>query len=152
MSNAVLGILAILAGMGGPRQIIILYLPLLLAAAACALLNWRRQTDNYKIYAKKYCGSIILAFVMSVLGYRLNIKILSKIYHFMSWDSFSYKDFSMDSLINIINGFFDFFGYSRGEVFSYATLFNGMCLVLLMLLFYSLYKGSHILIDIIYQY
>lgn len=134
------GAFSLLAGMGGLRQVTILHLPMLLAALLLTFFNYKNHSDNYT-YAKRYCGYIGFIFIMSFLGYLLNSKILSKIYHFKSWEDISYKNFAIDSFINVLNGMLHSFGYKTDKVFSAATILNGFSVLLLLLMVWSLYRG-----------
>ncbi len=68
-------ILALFAGLGGPRQIIVLYLPILVAAVFCLALEIKNIKDK-----KQYVILCAVNFGFSVLGYFINSKILSKKY------------------------------------------------------------------------
>ena len=78
-------LLALVAGLGGPREIIALYAPLGLAAAA--ELAWERNNET------KRQQFIYAAFVgaSALIGYALNRLVLARIYTFLTWGGLSFK-------------------------------------------------------------
>lgn len=77
-------LLALVAGLGGPREIIALYAPLGLAAAA--ELAWERNNET------KRQQFIYAAFVgaSALIGYALNMLVLARIYTFSTWGSLGF--------------------------------------------------------------
>lgn len=128
-------ILALFAGLGGPRQIIVLYLPILVAAVFCLALEIKNIKDK-----KQYVILCAVNFGFSVLGYFINSKILSKKYQFMIWD-IHYKEFSIESVVASFNGILRTFGYSDGKIFSFATVLNGCMFIVVVMMAYSIYEN-----------
>lgn len=128
---------SILAGMGGARQIIILYIPLMFAAISIVIFG--SSIANKKIICKlgngdkKYVLFTMVSFVGAFIGYLINTKILAKIYSFKQWDDISFAAFDISKLSRIINGFLVSYGYNDEKVFSSALLCNflSMCWLLL---------------------
>ena len=71
-------LLAFVAGLGGPREIIALYGPIGVAAAA-ELLNKKNKTRWQQFIYATFVGAAAL------LGYALNMLVLARIYHFATW-------------------------------------------------------------------
>ncbi|OLA11136.1 MAG: hypothetical protein BHV90_00330 [Clostridiales bacterium 42_27] len=69
-------LLALVAGLGGPREIIALYAPLGLAAAA--ELAWERNNETKRVGAS------------ALIGYALNMLVLARIYTFSTWGSLGF--------------------------------------------------------------
>lgn len=132
---------SILAGMGGARQVIILYLPLL--AAAILLAKGRMSIADEKVHynldqgERKYILFAVLSFAGAALGYIINTKFLSRIYTFQVWDAISFTGFDLSKLSTIINGFLSSYGYQSGNIFGSALLYNLLCLCWLLLTFYA---------------
>ncbi len=143
-SKALLTMLCLLAtgaGMGGPRQLLILYIPLTLTDIILYVLVKvaRARPENQKI--RKFFGASIAGSLFSVMGYLINTNILSKIYTYRLWENISYKDVSLDSFMKVINGILSFLGYQTKEFFSFATVSNLFCCFLLVLVVIIIYYG-----------
>lgn len=128
---AAMSILSVLAGMGGPRQIIILNLPLFCTMLVVVFLDKKADPETKKENGRMLLFSVV-SFMASAVGYGINSMVLSKIFHFKSWDYLAFKDFSFGSLEQVINGFIQAFGYEGGEIFSTTTLLNVIALVFLV--------------------
>lgn len=113
-------LLSFIAGLGGPRQVFIFYLPLFLTA-----LLRSYQTRRFKL------RSVYPTFLASVTGYLLNAKLLSKSYTFSSWDSLNFQGYSAELFGRIINGLLKATGFCEGEVFSYNLIRNLVCFAIL---------------------
>ncbi len=122
---------AILAGIGGPRQMIILYIPLALASMAIALSNIFTPKENIVVHLsqddKKYICFSFISLVGAVIGYGINTRILSYTFKFKQWTDISFIKFDLSTLSQIINGFLSSFGYKTGKIFSSALLANFTC-------------------------
>ncbi len=135
-------LLALLAGMGGLRQAMILYLPLCLATIMCAglpqaLSDWRTLTRCYCVRL----SSLLL--LTNLLGYAINRAILSHIYSFVTWLYLQFTHFSLERLMVLFNGFLDSFGY-RTEVPAMSPsslLHNGLAILLLCMLGWVIIRG-----------
>ena len=114
---------ALLAGMGGPRLALVLYLPLLTAAAI--ILFSGKSMPN----AKKWLVFTGVSFFGNAAGVAANTFILPNYYHYDSYGSeyFQFPDFSR--LESVLNGFLTTYGYETGKIFSTALLRNGVCMV-----------------------
>ena len=125
-------LLAMAAGMGGPRQVFVLYLPLFLAGA----WNWysqkgKKETEWQLLFTVIAAGS-------GTAGYVVNRKILAPRYHFASWESMSFTGLDSGRVAQIFNGFLNSYGYQTGGLFSKkALLANSMCLCLILITIYA---------------
>lgn len=138
----VLGVLSLLTGLGGARQLLILYIPLLFVTLLLYLngkgLFGRPETDMIAAgYWRRSFWCSMEAFICSVIGFLINNKLLAKIYYFQSFDEIRYTPCSLDGLIEVWNGFLYSLGYKEGSVFSMVTIRNGMCILLLFLIIVS---------------
>lgn len=120
---AITAILSLLAGMGGPRQVVILFAPVLV-------------TLLLRLYIRRKLEYVAgwVAVVAGVIGYGLNTTVLSKIYTFTSWDSMEFQGFSISRISDIIEGLINTVGFSYGPVFSYSLIINGIVVVYIILL------------------
>lgn len=127
--------LSTLAGMGGLRQLLIFYLPMLCAVTLYCLLN-----NNRNVKTKRLISYTATMTTGAGIGYLINSKILSEIFYFTSYDNITYSTFSIEALTSVVNGWLNVLGYRvGGGVFSIDTLFNAMCGVLVIVTFYSVY-------------
>lgn len=126
-------ILSFLAGLGGPRQIIITYLPLILSSIFIILSDIDRSTFTgpqileYINRNIRYPLYSMIMLIMSAIGYFINSKILSKTYSFSSWNNIKYTKLEIDNVLKVVNGIFVSFGYTEENIFSIATLYNLVC-------------------------
>lgn len=119
---------SILAGLGGPRQIIVLYIPLVLTSLSIAISNLSVHSEKITCHLtkedKKYLLFSIISSTGGLIGYLINAKVLSKIFSFRQWNDILFADFDIIRLAKIIDGFFISFGYTQGKIFSAALLHN----------------------------
>lgn len=113
-------VISLCSGIGGARQVFMLYIPLFIAGA----MSYYRGS-NKKINEPLLFSAACL--IASVIGYLVNSKILSKYYSFFQYDQISFAPLSFDRIINAINGFINSFGYSSGNIFSMALIKNFIC-------------------------
>ena len=148
---AVLCLLAFLSGLGGPRQILIIYLPLLVTAIVLVVLD---SIEKYKNGENKVGKSLsaaitagstpllgaVLASVFGLAGYLINSTVLHLYYDYYSY-TINFKSFSINRLKDVIAFFFLNFGYSEGKVFSVNLVHNIICFVWFGLFVVSLIVG-----------
>lgn len=121
-------IISLLAGMGGLRQLLILYIPL---AATHILLFIIEKTEEQK----KLIPISVTYLIFSVIGYGINSAVLTKIYHFVNYNFMQTKEFQVEGIERMINGYIQNFGYYVYEnIFSLKGLV-GLCSIPLCLLF-----------------
>ncbi len=132
---------SVLACMGGARQVIILYLPLLFASLI--LLKTGISIEKEKVICKledgdrKYILFSLVSFAGAAIGYLINTKLLSQIYSFQQWDEISFTGFDLSKLSMLIAGFLSSYGY-RSEIISGVSLLtNFLSLCWFSLTFYS---------------
>ncbi len=119
--------LATLAGMGGPRQIIVTYLPLGLVMMGLHVRGyWRGRREDYD----KYLGAYI-ALAGAMLGLAINNIILSKIYSFSMWGELKFTSFSFARFETIISGIMRCFGYRESDVMTFDLVRNGVCFLII---------------------
>lgn len=121
----VLLLLALFAGMGGIRMLVVLYCPLFVAAVAYDLLQ--RE--------KKHMVVSFAAMVAAGIGYIVNSTVLSDIYSFKNFNGTEFCDLNLLSRSDaILNGTLQFMGYRSGRrIFSAAALTNILAVGLLVL-------------------
>ena len=73
-----------MAGLGGPREIIALYAPLGLAAAAELVRERNNETKRQQFIYAAFVGASAL------IGYALNMLVLARIYTFSTWGSLGF--------------------------------------------------------------
>ena len=110
-------LLALVAGLGGPREIIALYAPLGLAAAA--ELAWKRNNET------KRQQFIYAAFVgaSALIGYALNRLVLARIYTFLTWGGLSFKLADGARMKRVFYSFLTLYGAAKetaGSTFTFA--------------------------------
>ena len=97
-------ILAVLAGMGGPRMILALYFPLGLAALVELLNRTNRQRGQQFFYA------VVTSAFGALGGYVVNVFYLQQRYHFRKWDDLRIDTSQIGRLKDIVGYSFAAFG------------------------------------------
>ncbi len=112
----IMGVLSLFAGMGGLRQLCILYLPFFCSS----FILWVVKRDKDKLFIFL---SAALGLLSSLIGFCINAALLSRKYSFLSW-SVGYIDPSLDRFWLCFIDLFKSFGYTNGNVLSSASFYN----------------------------
>ncbi len=123
-------LLSFAAGLGGARQLVICYLPLLAVA-----LIWSVRQQRI-VWTGGYA-----AVLGGAAGYLVNSFVLSKSYQFNGWTNLSFTDFSFARAEELIMGLLHEYGYTEEGVFSLALVKNAACFVIMagILIYYGRY-------------
>lgn len=133
-----IALLAVCSGMNGLRQAFILYLPLTLAPLLLLLFSRYRTEDRKKILRFAFVSGGALCF--SGVGYLVNAFYLSKRYSYSTYESIAWKRFSLNGIVNVLNGWMENLGYVHEEkLFSDAILHNVVCVVMIGITVYAVY-------------
>ena len=147
-------VLSVLAGMGGLRQLLVLYVPIALCALVELALYLRPlifskgeeeapetaldiPTSESLSSRQRLRFSLLSLWsaLMSVVGYLIDSKVLSTIYSYTTYEGLSFSAFSLDNVITVLNGFLYCLGYRTGkEVFSKWLLVNALAVALALLI------------------
>ena len=129
---------AMMAGMGGLRQLLVYNIPLVVAAGAMSA--WyliygndpekKKQTDKYLILS-------LLTAIFAFAGYLINSKYLSQRYSFSSYSSINYILPSYERIELIFKEWLAAFGFTEGPAFTMRTLYNVACLCLISVTVYA---------------
>lgn len=136
-------ILSALAGAGGARQIVILYLPLLfgvMMSIAANLYN-KSYADVTDSFIGDLAGFTLASFMGAAAGFVINAKVLSRFYTFKQWDSINFTKFSAENFFAVLNGFWAEMGYREGTVGLGKLLTNGIAIALFALALWSMLYG-----------
>lgn len=98
--------LAFMAGLGGARHVVVLYLPLLAVTVLMALIE--RKPSGYLV-----CSAA--GFAASCVGYLVNSQVLAGRYHFETWVSDMKFGVSVQGIMDLFFGTLRAFGYSYGD-------------------------------------
>ena len=148
---AALCLLAFLSGLGGPRQILAVFLPLLVTEIVLLIID---AAGVFKSGEKSICKSFktalsggsffvsgpVFAFIFSVAGYVLNMTVLRLHFDYYSY-SINFRSISVNRLRDVIAYYFMNFGYSDGRLFSVNLIHNIVCFIWLGLFIVSLIAG-----------
>lgn len=128
-----LALLALAAGLGGPRQILVLYLPLAMTGGIFTISEWLRKKKNF------FSLSVTLGLLFfSLLGYFINTKVLSSHYLFKTWGALHFIIPDSERVIEVLSGFLVSFGFKQSLAFSSAIISNGFAAVIIGLSLTSL--------------
>lgn len=123
-----LHIISLLAGMGGFRQVMVLYMPLFAAAAVFAYWNYRKGESWKKLLV--IAGTTTF---WGVAGCLINRLILSKVYVFGGFE-LQVTGFSFSRLETNINGWLTNFGMQTGNLFSKVNLVHNFAFAVIFCL------------------
>jgi hypothetical protein len=108
-------------GMGGARQLLTFYLPFALAVVVF-LLFFSPKKKGVGLSVALYG---FWAVAGAGIGCLINSKVLSRWYYFAQYNSLKYTPFSLDRVVEVLNGWLNVLGYKTGgEVFSVVTIFT----------------------------
>ncbi len=135
VSAVLMVLLSFAAGLGGPRQIVICYLPLLLLALV--------QSLELKRFVWQ---GAVLSFLGSGAGYAFNRFVLSYNYHFNSWDNLNFTGFSFERAQTLFMGIMHEFGFTEESVFSAALIKNAACMIIIaaIILYYHGFTRNYV--------
>ena len=142
---ALILILGLSSGLNGVKQLMVFYAPLVLAAVfhfiyevRTAYKDGQPDKDTKKSY--DYMIFAILGTVSSVVGYGINSRILSSIYHFKSYNE---VEITPSSFWEMFKEYIWSFGYVGGKPLLSVTGIASMCGVLFGLL--VIFSGVRVL-------
>ncbi|WP_295298422.1 hypothetical protein [uncultured Brachyspira sp.] len=146
--NCILCIISVLAGMGGLRQLLILYIPLFISSGYLFCIEKGLffksnkvvyiDTTNSHYFYIIFVETILILF-SSIIGYLINSIYLSKIYYFSLYNHIKLTSFSLERLINVINGYLASIGFQEGtKIFSVSLLPNFICFITICILIISI--------------
>ena len=142
--NAAVSLLALMAGLGGPRQVLVLYMPLLLAALAQTAAEWRlgatvEERGRVSGWTAQLLGESALQMLFTGIGFLINSLLLKKEYEFLTWGNIRFASFSLERLEDVFNGFLAVFGYTaERELFSLTLVENTVSILTVLVLLVAL--------------
>ncbi|MCR4596776.1 MAG: hypothetical protein K5673_08330 [Lachnospiraceae bacterium] len=130
-------VLAMLASMIGLRQIVVFYLPLILSAVW--VFAYEIIVSKKAIKTAESTGYLLIAsvdMIAALVGYVINVVILSGRYQFKDWTYLSFARLDLNRLIDTLFGMVVVLGYkeekiSAGSMISNAVAFLVMIMVIL---------------------
>ena len=124
-------LLSFLAGLGGPRQIVCTYVPMLVASGLLLLVDLRKtdRTGIWNADSVSYLTSSAFLFAGGLTGYWVNSNILAKHYTFRHY-GLSLQAFSWDRLKEYFQGILSFFGNGDGYMDTPIAARNVLSIIL----------------------
>lgn len=126
--------LSLLAGMGGARQLLILYLPMVIASVILFAIYNKEQK------ARRFLIGAVLSFCGSVIGFQINTNILFKEYTFQKWEV-HFSPLKISRAEELINGLLNEYGFSTGDIFSFSLIRNTVAAVWMILTLYAMIRA-----------
>lgn len=144
-------LLSFLAGLGGPRQVIITNIPMLLSACFFVFFDTYIQKDKSKnnlsanhtslfVTTKKHHKFVIvslISFVFSLFGFFINTKVLSQLFDFKVYNT-TFDTFSFNDIETLFNSFIVDQGYIKNNVISFSLFNNIVCLIWIVVFLISI--------------
>ena len=113
-------VLAFIAGLGGARQLVICYAPMLLLFLAESIRSKKTELPG-----------ALAAFAGGVCGYCINANVLHSFYHFNSQGDLNFTAYLPEKAAELLMGIFHGFGYTEGPAEPVA-IFSNICTVLII--------------------
>ncbi len=141
-------LLAFIAGLGGARLIITCYLPL----ALCALILVAEGNGIHAEYANRgLSAASIISLTGATLGFLVNTKVLSQIYHFHDYE-LSLIDFDFDRIGDVLRGILASLGFVREPLNASSVISNVVCAVVILVFIFLILKGLNRKEDVSFEY
>lgn len=146
-----LTVLSFVSGLGGVRQLMICYAPLVLVAVGLYVCSHvkRVESGDRPTYHGPARNSMILslvALVSSGIGYLVNLKVLAEAYQFHNYSDTTFSEFTVENFMRTLSDFLALIGWQDGrEVLSLAGI--GCVLGLIMMIICcvaAIYATRHI--------
>ena len=136
-------LLAFAAGLGGLRQIVVTYLPLLMAAGLMSLLALPRMrwAGYRKSEAFSFTGISLAGLVACGAGYWVNSAVLAETYRFSTWQQVHLTGLDMARVGQAAKDILVTLGFTGAFNTPQRILSNVLCIVLTALTLYSLVLG-----------
>ena len=134
-------VFALASSLNGPREILCLYLPLLLSAVTVFSAEYFSDGGTGK--DDKYRKLLIISAASMIgagAGYLINQKYLAVNYDFDSYEIW-FKSFNGSDLCSAANGFFSIYGYTEGPVDLYRMVSNALAVCITLLILISVIYG-----------
>lgn len=136
--------LALAAGLGGQRQILVLYLPLFLAMAVLAVLDAHSKKLLGDLDVSRLVKFSGLMLISATAGALVNQKVLHGIYHFASFQVLKYRPLDFGRLQTVLAGWMTVYGYRAGkELVSVGVFYLCLFVLLFGLIVLALADISH---------
>ena len=135
-----MALLSILAGMGGLRQLLIFYIPIVCTAIVMLFVIHKTDEELYDLRIR-FLKITLFSSVFAGVGYYINSKVLAVKYAFRSWEDTQFTDIQFGRMVSVISGYLKSFGYQSGEgVFSGAIVKNVVSGILVVLCICCVWK------------
>lgn len=137
-------LIAFLSGLGGIRQLMICYVPLLATGALTVIIKRKCLSEAFP------AGTVFLVSALSCIvsgaGCLINMTYLAEHYSFLALSSSNWQYFDLSSYLACLGDFVSLFGWQENvPVFSLAGIANLLSLLLVaVLLFSAIYCLRHI--------
>ena len=127
--------LAFTGGLGGVRQLMICYSPLLLTAVVYLLSYRKEKISKHRL---RILGYSLLLFAASCAGYLINANVFSRTYSFQQQGTKQWGDLSLDNVFTCLSDLIGLFGWrSEVSIVSLEGIGNVLSLLLVVLLLYG---------------
>lgn len=143
LSIFMLSILGFTSCLGGLRQLLICFCPMLLTFI---FMIWDDREDFVKVkYTIRKLVLFSISCMAAILGYLVNSKILTKTYYFDSNSSRYWEKFNLPKVLECLGEFMCLFGWQeKARIMSLGGVTNVLCLVCAIVsLFSVLYLFLH---------
>ena len=140
---SVTAVLGFASGLGGLRQIVITYLPLVMAVSVLSvILIFREGSRKYlKSDYFKYILPSFAGLFASGAGFVVNAKVFAKIYHFKTWDSIRFTTIKYEQLRTVADDFLTTLGFVTGPLSLRTLCCNCACAVIVIMTVWSICVG-----------
>ena len=135
-------VLAVFSCMGGGRELLVFYLPLLICGAILFGMDFysKRKIDVHSLYNQLLFASIV-SMAGAIAGFLINSKYLVNKYSFVPWDNIELCDFRLDIFLLVIQNYLNSFGFVGGPLDGIRFIKAATAFILLILTVFCIIYG-----------
>jgi len=148
------GLLSFFTGLGGLRQLLLLYIPLVIAGLIVVLVDLYKEPVKEWINQKqvKFFVYTLIMSGFAFFGVLVNSSYLSKKYSFVQYESIMYTSIQWERILDVLEGLITTFGYKWGRpIFSVVTFHNLLAVVFALATIVSIIYLLKRIVDLSYE-
>lgn len=136
-------LLAFLSCLGGIRQVVITYFPLLISTLIIsAVFIIKNSFASFKASTiAKYVIISLINIIFSGVGYLINHMVLAEKYSFSDYSDINFTGINAARISELVNDILFSLGYTQGKINTVSLISNCICAVIVLLVIYSIVHG-----------
>lgn len=124
-------LLGLLSCVGGARQVVVFYLPLVMCSIILLLIYQKKREEAFKTLTFRFSEISFASFFGAAVGFVINQKVMHRFCSFRSWNV-KYTFFQPARLMEVLEGMAEFYGFRAGAMNLKNTLTYLVMVILLI--------------------